>query len=156
MARRTVNLPFNTGSATSANGFGAQDLLSQFLAEVGREIAPGDTIVRIRGYASVGATTNGNNEQWSMGIMLLDPGQSAGTVPVISTDILNLIWRLDCRTAGRVDEVSSGTFDTVDDIYPIETWGMRKIMRVGQELRVLHSSTGVGWNVAGTVRVMLP
>jgi len=153
--RMTVNIPFNTGAAGAGNAFGATDLLANFAGQLGRQPTPGDTIVRIRGYASLKGTTAGSFVQVHIGIMLIDEGQAAGTAPTISTDVQNLIWRLDSITSGRVAETAAGVFASVGDIYPIDSRGMRKITRNAQELRVLIGSGSYTWNLAGTVRVML-
>lgn len=157
MARRTLNLPFNTGATSSADAFGAVDLLQNYVGQVGADIVPGMTIVRIRGHLNINATADGGKVQFSMGLMLLDEGQAAGTVPDMNSEILNLIWRLDGRTSGHVSETAAGTFANVDDIYLIDNRGQRKIDRVGQELKVLVGvGASINWNMAGTVRLMLP
>jgi len=161
MARRTVNLPFQTGSITIPSNTAVQgtiDLLNAGLTNLGINSRPGMTIVRIRGYMNVGLATDvGISQNVQVAIMVVPEGGLA-QVPDITVEVINAFWRADVRTRGQVSEDSAGSFVDVEDVYQVESEGKRKITRANDEVRIF-ARTAVGSsmlvNVSGTIRVML-
>jgi len=159
MARRTVNVPFNTTLAIAAGATTQSgSILGRFLAEMGRELAPGDTIVRLRGHAYPINVVAAGNQTFQVA-MVVGPEGGFTTIPNPGATIINAFWRLDARTRSNMTrESAAGVFTIGSDVYPMESRGQRKIMRAREELRFLgNNSAGSDINVVfvGTVRVML-
>ncbi len=156
MARRTLNIPFNTSLAASANAQGAADLFAN-ISDAGIEIRPGMTIVRIRGHMNITNTTSTTPVPFAVAMMMTPEG-GFGVVPALFTEIVNAVWRTDGTTRVIHDEVAAGVFEARPDIYPIESRGQRKVARVGDELRLVLAHGGgvsISVQVSGTVRIML-
>ncbi len=158
MARRTLNIPFNVNQTTTTQATASTDLLAQ-ISDAGIETRPGMTIVRIRGYVSIKVADGsvGQQNAVAMALMMFREG-GAATTPALFTEIVNAIWRLDTITRGIANEIAAGNFDSVNDIYPIETRGMRKIGSVGDELRMVVAAGGgvsTTFHASGTVRLLL-
>ncbi len=156
MARRTVNVPIN-GSVTfgAENVEGGSDLLGNLLSDAGIETRPGMTIVRIRGYMYLVGPV-GSQVNIACALMVVPEG-GISAPPNLFGEIVNAIWRFDGLTTGQAREVAASTFEPIFDVYPIETRGMRKFSRVGDELRIYASGNATGNTlfIAATVRVML-
>ncbi len=155
MARRTLNIPFN-GNLTTTTSVQGNDILQQ-ISDAGMEMRPGFTIVRIRGHVGVRRTTAGGAASFIFGFGMTPEGRFA-VIPALFTEIVNFVWRLDSLAQSLSTETSAGNFETIHEIYPIESRGMRKVSRVADELTpVLVAGGGVSVEVVfqGTVRVML-
>ena len=159
MARRTLNIPFDTGEHNIAAATTTESVINLLgnLSDVGLESRPGMTIVRIRGYCAMWAITDGNKNPMRVAIYLTPEGGTASPRTLVS-NVLNAIWRLDTVTSGHTVETAAGVFGDKADIYPVESRGMRKIARAGEELRMLlrnDGGSGVVVRILGTVRLML-
>ena len=159
MARRTLNIPFDTGEhniAAATTTESAINLLS-FISDVGLDTRPGMTIVRIRGYCAIWSIVDGVKTPIRVALYMTPEGGTASPRTLVS-NILNVMWRLDTITSGDTVETAAGVFADRADIYPVETRGMRKVARAGEELRMLlrnDGGSGVVVRVLGTVRLML-
>jgi len=159
MARRTVNIPFST-TEVGIVGIplqGAANLLLNMPLDMGINTRPGMTIVRIRGTVNLEAAISGAASVFHIALMVVPEGGMA-VVPNLATEVVNAIWRLDGQTSGRVDEIAAGVFAPPSDIFQVESQGMRKISRVGDEMRLFVSvpaTANVIATIQGTVRMML-
>ena len=158
MARRTLNVPFQTEFTAGAAGstLGAIDLLAVLGTDAGIETRPGMTIVRIRGIVGFTSQTTGLKGDARCAFLLMDEGET--DLQSIDSEIVNAFARVDALMTGRTAQVPADTFDSVTDAYLLDSKGNRKIDRVGQEVRVLvHNGTAAALTfiAVGTIRVML-
>ena len=158
MARRTLNVPFHADGSVNANNttFVGTDLLAVLSSDAGIEVRPGMTIVRIRGTINIRSSVTGAHVSCIAALLVL--GEGTTITNSLLVNIQNVIWRLDMSTSGKVVETAAGAFTPGDDVFMVESRGMRKISRVDDELRLMVTTgagSGVIVSIDGTVRVML-
>ena len=159
MVRRTLNLPFSRAFTASAAGstLDTADLLSVMTSDALIETRPGMTIVRIRGHVGFkSATIAISQDRIHLAFMLMDRGETDVQSP--GAQVLNAFARIDGLTSGLVVEDAAGSFEATITIYPIDSRGMRKIDRIGQEIRMMvnvPTAIAIEVQAVGTIRVMM-
>jgi len=135
-------------SATGTVGYGINialggaDLLSYYASMSGREVAPGMTVLRLRGQVALlqasGALVN---ERASVAIGMVPKG-GLETAPDLTSDNADVLWRWDGIIINPTYEYASGSFAQKADVIEINSKAKRKITRMSDELSFFVTNDG--------------